>query len=171
MPERKDVITSKGNPLTLLGPELKIGEKAPDFQLINNDLQPVTLKNYGDKIKVISAVPSLDTNVCSIETHKFNELAAKMASNVVIITVSMDLPFAQKRWCGANGIDKVITLSDYKDHMFGTQYGIRIKELGLLARTIFILDKDNIIRYIQQVPETGHEPDYNDVLKALDTLK
>jgi len=165
--ERKAAVTFQGNPLTLLGPELKTGEKAPDFNLTTTDLKPVSLKDYQDKIKIISAVPSLDTNICSLETRKFNGLVAKMSPDVVILTVSMDLPFAQKRWCGANGIDKVITLSDYMDHSFGLAYGVRIKELGLLARTIFIVDKNNVIQYIQRVPEIAQEPNYDEVLNSL----
>ena len=126
---------------------------------------------YRGKICIISAVPSLDTPVCSIETRRFNEEAAKLGNDVVILTVSMDLPFAQKRWCAAEGIDRVVTLSDYRDKEFGKAYGVLIKELVLLARTVFVVDKQGVIRYIQQVKEQSTEPDYNAVLAAVNKLK
>jgi thiol peroxidase len=171
MQERPNAVTLRGKPLTLVGPELQVGDKAPDFRLMNTDLQPVTLKDFAGKIRIISSVPSLDTDVCSRETQKFNQLAAQMGDDVVILTVSMDLPFAQKRWCGAHGVDRVVTLSDYLDHSFGFNYGVRIKELGLLARVVFIVDRDGVIRYIQRVPEIAQEPDYDDVLRALARIR
>jgi thiol peroxidase len=171
MQERPNAVTLRGKPLTLVGPELQVGDKAPDFRLMNTDLQPVTLKDFAGKIRIISSVPSLDTDVCSRETQKFNQLAAQMGDDVVILTVSMDLPFAQKRWCGAHGVDRVVTLSDYLDHSFGFNYGVRIQELGLLARVVFIVDRDGVIRYIQRVPEIAQEPDYDDVLRALARIR
>jgi len=171
MQERPNAVTLRGKPLTLVGPELQVGDKAPDFRLMNPDLQPVTLKDFAGKIRIISSVPSLDTDVCSRETRRFNQLAAQMGDDVVILTVSMDLPFAQKRWCGAHGVDRVVTLSDYLDHSFGFNYGVRIKELGLLARVVFIVDRDGVIRYIQRVPEIAQEPDYDDVLRALARIR
>jgi thiol peroxidase len=170
MEEHSGIITLKGNPLTLLGPELKVGDKAPDFEVLNNDLQPVTLSSYQEKIRVIAAVPSLDTPVCDLETRRFNQAAGDLGPDVVILTISMDLPFAQKRWCGAAGVDKVITLSDHRQASFGTAYGVLIKELRLLARTIFVLDRKGIIRYIQVVKEIGKEPAYEPVLEAVKKL-
>ncbi len=170
MNERPGAVTFMGNPLTLLGPELKAGDKAPDFRMVNNDLKPVTLADFKGKIKVFSAVPSLDTPVCDTETRRFNLEAGKMPDNVVILTVSMDLPFAQKRWCGAAGIDKVDTLSDYQDRSFATAYGVLIKELKLLARCVFVVDATDTVRYIQLVREIASEPDYAAVLGAVEDL-
>jgi len=168
--ERSGKITMKGNPLTLLGPELKIGDMAPDVVLANNDLAPVPLSSYKGKICIISSVPSLDTPVCDMETRRFNEEAGELGDNVVILTVSMDLPFAQKRWCGAAGVDKVVTLSDYGDMSFGYAYGVLIKELKLLARSVFVLDREGIIQYIQLVKEVADEPDYQGILDAVKKL-
>lgn len=170
MLERKGIIAFKGNPFTLLGPELKVGDAAPDFTVVDNGLAPVSLSSYGNKIKVISAVPSLDTPVCDMETRRFNQEAASLPENVVVLTVSLDLPFAQKRWCGAAGIDRVTTLSDYQERSFGQAYGVLIKELKLLSRSIFVIDADDIVRYIQVVPEVTSEPDYAAVLAAVRTL-
>jgi len=138
MNERTGIITFKGNPLTLVGPELKVGDKAPAFTVVDNGLAPKTLADYSGKIKIISAVPSLDTPTCDTETRRFNQEAAGLPGNVVVLTISLDLPFAQSRWCGAAGIDKVVTLSDYRDRSFGNAYGVLIKELLLLGRAIFI---------------------------------
>lgn len=170
MNERPGIITFKGNPFTLLGPELKIGAKAPDFRVVDNGLAPVTLASYRGKIKVISTVPSLDTPVCDTETRRFNQEAAGFPDNVVVLTISLDLPFAQKRWCGAAGIDRVTTLSDYQERSFATGYGILIKELKLLSRAVFIIDADDMVRYIQIVPEVTSEPDYAAVTGAVKSL-
>lgn len=170
MTERTGIITFKGNPMTLLGPELKVGDKAPDFTVADNGLAPVTLAGSAGKIRVISAVPSLDTPVCDTETRRFNQEAAALPDNVVVLTVSLDLPFAQKRWCGAAGIERVTTLSDYRDRSFGLAYGVVIKELMLLSRAIFVIDAGNTIRYIQIVPEVTSEPDYAAVLKTVRDL-
>jgi thiol peroxidase len=162
--KRANIITMKGNPMTLLGPEIKIGDKAPDFTVLTGDLKPYTLKDAGDKIKIISVVPSLDTGVCELQTIRFNEEAADL-DNVVILTISVDLPYAQKRFCSSNNIDKVITLSDHKDLSFGLNYGFVIEELRLLSRGIIVLDKDNTVRYVEYVKEVSNHPDYDKALE------
>lgn len=171
MEERTGLITMMGNPLTLLGKALKVGDTAPDFTVIKNDMAPVSLSAFNGKICVISSVPSLDTSVCDMETRRFNLEAEGLGPDVVILTISMDLPFAQKRWCGAAGVERVVTLSDHRDASFGTAYGTLIKELRLLARCVFVIDKAGIIRYIQLVNEVTHEPDYEPILKAVKALK
>ena len=159
-------ITFKGNPVTLVGEQVKVGDAAPDFTVVDIALAAVNLATFGEKIKIISAVPSLDTPVCDTETRRFNREAAELPGDVAILTISLDLPFAQKRWCGAAGIDRVVTLSDYRDRSFALAYGVLIDELKLLSRSIFVLDRNNIIRYIQHVPEVTREPDYGEVLAA-----
>jgi thiol peroxidase len=166
MEERSAAVTRHGNPLTLVGQELGVGDAAPDLELLDNDLNAVKLSSFQGKICIISAVPSLDTPVCDMETRRFNEAAGKLGDDVVILTVSMDLPFAQKRWCGAAGVESVITLSDHRDAAFGTAFGVLIKELRLLGRSIFVLDRSGIIQYIQNVKELSEEPDYDAVLEA-----
>lgn len=163
--ERKGVVTFKGNPLTLLGPALKVGDKAPDFTVLANDLTPVSLKDTAGKPRLIAAVPSLDTGVCDAETRRFNEEAARLPG-VAVMTISMDLPFAQARWCGNAGIDRVKTYSDHRDASFGTAFGVLIKELRLLARSIFVLDKENTIRHIEIVPEVTTHPNYERAVAA-----
>lgn len=170
MSERSGIITFKGNPFTLVGPELKVGDKAPDFEVVDNGLAPTNLATYAGKIKIISSVPSLDTPVCDTETRRFNQDAAGLPGNVVVLTVSADLPFAQKRWCGAAGIDRVVTLSDYRSRSFAKNYGVLIQELLLLTRAIFVVDADDVIRYIQIVPEVTAEPDYAAVIAAAKAL-
>jgi len=170
MSERTGVVTFKGNPFTLIGPELKVGDKAPELNVVNNGLAPVTLASYAGKVKIISAVPSLDTPTCDTETRRFNQEAAALPGDVVVLTVSLDLPFAQARWCGAAGIDKVVTLSDYRERSFGNAYGVLIKELLLLTRAIFVVDASDTIRYIQIVPEITSEPDYAAVIAAAKAL-
>ncbi|MDT8302227.1 MAG: thiol peroxidase [Sedimentisphaerales bacterium] len=167
MAERKDVIKFKGNPLTLVGNELKVGDTAPEAEVLANDLSPVKLSGFGGKVCVICTVPSLDTPVCDIQTRKFNEQAASLGNDVVVLTISMDLPFAQQRWCGAANVENVQTLSDHQKAEFGTAYGILIKELRLLARTVFVVDKKGIIRYIEIVDEVTNEPDYEAALSAV----
>jgi thiol peroxidase len=166
MQERKGVITFKGTPFTLLGPEIKAGDKAPDFRVVDTSLAPVSLSDFKGKVKIISAVPSLDTPVCDTETRRFNQEAAKLPGDVVVLTVSLDLPFAQKRWCAAAGIDKVRTLSDYQDRSFADAYGVLIKELKLLSRSIFVVDANDTVRYVQHVKEVTEEPDYAAALEA-----
>jgi len=170
MEERTGITAFMGNPVTLLGPSLKAGEKAPDFLVVDNALSPVSLGDFRGKIKIISAVPSLDTPVCDMETRRFNQEAAELPENIVVLTVSLDLPFAQKRWCGAAGIDRVKTLSDYQERSFALAYGVLIKELKLLSRSIFVIDGADTIRYIQHVPEITAEPDYTAVIGAAKAL-
>ena len=167
MAERNDLVKFQGNPLTLVGTELKVGDSAPDAEVLANDLSPVKLSGFGGKVCVICTVPSLDTPVCDIQTRKFNEQAASLGDDVVVLTISMDLPFAQQRWCGAANVENVQTLSDHHTAEFGTAYGILIKELRLLARTVFVVDKEGIIRYIEIVEEVTNEPDYEAALSAV----
>jgi len=160
----------RGNPLTLLGSEIKVGDKAPDFLVLDNDSNPVSLENFKGRNLIIASVPSLDTPVCDLETHKFNDEAANLKPDALILTISMDLPFAQKRWCGAAGITKVKTLSDHRDASFGAAYGVLIKELRLLARAVFVVDKERTIRYAQLVNDIIREPNYKEVLDAVAKL-
>jgi thiol peroxidase len=170
MEERKGMITMKGNPLTLVGKALRVGDGAPDFGVLDNNLSPVNLGAYKGKVCVISAVPSLDTPVCDLETRRFNQEAANLSPDIVILTVSMDLPFAQKRWCGAASVDRVITLSDYRDASFGGAYGVLIKELRLLARAVFVVDRKGVIQHIEIVKELTQEPNYEAALQAARNL-
>jgi thioredoxin-dependent peroxiredoxin len=166
--ERPGATTLRGNPFTLIGPELKAGDPAPDFTLVDNSLKAVTLADTGSNVRIISVVPSLDTPVCDAQTKRFNEEAAKLP-NVDILTVSMDLPFAQKRWCGAFGVDKVKMLSDHRDASFGSQYGTLIKELRIESRAIFVLDQQNKVRYVEYVKEVADFPNYEAALAAVHT--
>jgi len=168
--ERKGITTMKGNPMTLVGPELKPGDKAPDFAVLDQTMAPKTLKDFDGKFKVISVTPSLDTPVCDLQIHWFNEDAANQPQDVAVLNISMDLPFAIKRFCATGGIDKAVALSDHRDASFGTNWGVLMKELRLLARSIFIVDKENVIRYAQIVPEQTAEPDYEAALSALKEL-
>ena len=170
MNERKGIVTMKGKPVTLTGTPVKVGQKAPDFEVVANDLSTVKLSSFAGKTCIIASVPSLDTSVCDIETRRFNEEAGKLGGDIVVLTISMDLPFAQKRWCGAAGIKNIQTLSDYRDASFGKAYGVLIKELRLLARAVFVVDKAGVVRYVQIVPEIATEPDYNAALKAVKEL-
>jgi thiol peroxidase len=170
MQERPGAVTLHGNPLTLIGNEIKIGGKAPDIELLDNELKPVKLSSFRGKVVVVSSVPSLDTPVCDMETRRFNAEAANLGSNVLILTISNDLPFAQKRWCGAAGVDKVKTLSDHREAAFGQAYGVLIKELRLLARSVFVLDAEGVVRYVQHVKEVSQEPDYAAVIAAVKKL-
>jgi thioredoxin-dependent peroxiredoxin len=163
--ERPGATTLKGNPLTLIGPELKPGDAAPDFTMVDNGLKPVTLQDTGNAVRIFSVVPSLDTPVCDAQTKRFNEEAARLPG-VEIYTVSMDLPFAQKRWCGAFGVDKVKMLSDHKDGSFGASWGTLIKELRIESRAIFVLNKDNSVRYVEYVKEVADFPNYDAALSA-----
>jgi len=155
--------------MTLVGPELKAGDKAPEFQAVDNGLKPVTLASTGNGVRIFSVVPSLDTPVCDAQTKRFNEESGKLP-NVSIYTFSMDLPFAQKRWCGAFGVDHVKMVSDHVSGSFGQSYGTLIKELRILSRAIFIVDKDNTIRYAEYVKEVGEHPNYESALAAVRTL-
>jgi thioredoxin-dependent peroxiredoxin len=165
MAERTGVTTMKGNPLTLVGNEIKVGDQAPDVTLVANDLSEVKLSSFKGKKVIISVVPSLDTPICDLQTKRFN-LEASNLGDVVILTVSKDLPFAQKRWCGAIGATAVKTLSDYRGN-FGETYGVLIKGLNLLARAIFVIDENGKVTYTQLVKEVATEPNYEEVLKAV----
>ncbi|MEA3297018.1 MAG: thiol peroxidase [candidate division Zixibacteria bacterium] len=170
MNERTDLITMKGDPLTLIGNEVKIGDAAPDFEVLNEKLEPVKLSSFKGKVVVLVSVPSVDTPVCDLETKRFNQEAGKLGDDLVILTISMDLPFAQKRWCAAAGVKNLQLLSDHRDASFGDSYGVLIKELRLLARTVFIVDRKGTTKYIQYVRETTQEPDYDDVLSAINKV-
>lgn len=158
-----------GNPMTLEGNELKVRDMAPDFTAIDNNMKPVSLKDTKG-VRILSVVPSLDTEVCDLETRTFNSKAAEIP-NVTIYTISMDLPFAQARWCGAHGVDKVITLSDFKDRLVGKNYGTYIKELGLLTRAVFVIDSNNKITFVEYVPEVTNQPNFDKVLEAAKAAK
>jgi thiol peroxidase len=170
MEKRTGVVTFHGKPLTLIGPELQVGDKAPNFHVVDNDLKPMTLADFAGKVVVLSAVPSLDTPVCDMETRRFNMEAQKLGDEVQILTLSMDLPFAQKRWCGQAGVQNVRTLSDYQEASFGSAYGVLIDGLRLLARAVFVVDKEGVIRFVHIVPELTNEPDYGAVLDAIRKL-
>jgi thiol peroxidase len=163
--ERKGAVTMRGNPLTLLGPEIKAGQKAPDFHSMDKGLAPIGLDKFKGKVKIISVVPSIDTPVCDAQTRRFNEEASKLG-DVQVLTVSMDLPFAQARWCGAAGVDKITMISDFKDRDFGNKYGVLIKELGLLARAVFVVDKNDNVTHAEYVKEVASHPDYEATLAA-----
>lgn len=160
----------KGNPLTLVGKGVNAGEMAPDFEVVANDLSAVRLSSFRGKICLILSVPSLDTGVCDLQTRKFNEQAKALGGDVVVLTISMDLPFAQKRWCGAAGVKNVQTLSDHRKAEFGNAFGVLIKELRLLARAVFVVDAKGVVRYIQIVDELTNEPDYDAALGAMKKL-
>lgn len=166
MEERTGVFTAGENALTLLGPEVKVGDAAPGFTASGEGLKQVSLDDFAGKVKIIASVPSLDTGVCSDETQKFNEIAASLSDDIVILTISMDLPFAQARWCGAHEVDKVETASDFKTREFGDSYGVHVKENGLLARAVFVLDKDNMVRHVEYVPQIAQLPDFDAAVSA-----
>ena len=158
-------VTFAGNPVTLLGNQLKVGEKAPNFTVLTNDLSEVTLNDSKGYVRLISVVPSIDTGVCDAQTRRFNEEAAKL-DNVKVLTVSVDLPFAQKRWCGSNGIENVQTLSDHRDLSFGEAFGVAIKELRLLARSVFVVDSNGLVTYAEYVDEVTEHPNYEAAIEA-----
>lgn len=168
--ERPNGTTMKGSPLTLIGSALRVGDKAPAFTARTLDLKPFSLDDTKGKIRIFSAVPSLDTPVCDAETRRFNVEAAKLGDKVEIVTISMDLPFAQKRWCAAAGIDKVKVVSDYFDRSFSQAYGTLIKELHLSSRAVFIVDDKDTVRYVEYVPEIADQPDYERILAAAKSL-
>ena len=163
-------VTSNNNPVTLLGKEVTVGDKAPDFTVLSNGLRPVTLNDSKGKIRLISVVPSIDTGVCSAQTRKFNEEATSLGDDVEVLTISVDLPFAQARWCAAEGIGNVQTLSDHRDLSFGEAYGVVMKELRLLARSIFVVDKDDKVTYVEYVSEGTDHPDYEKAIEAVKEL-
>lgn len=167
----KKKITFKGNPVTLVGRVVKKETRAPDFRVVSSDLKEVKLSDFSGRIKIITSLPSLDTAVCDLQVKEFNKRALTLSSEVVILGISKDLPFAQKRFCQANDIKNVVVLSDYKFSSFGINYGLLIKELGLLARAVNIVDKNDIVRYIQIVEELTTPPDYEEALKNLDEIQ
>ncbi len=168
---QKAATTMKGNPVTLYGPAPEVGEKAPVFTALDNGLNPVSLDAYKGKPILLSIVPSLDTGVCDQQTRRFNEEASKFSDDTVVLTVSMDLPFAQARWCGAAGVERVVTLSDHRDADLGTKFGLLIRELRLLNRSIFVLDRDLTIVYREVVTENTDHPDYDAALDALRSVE
>ncbi len=170
MRERAGLVTMRGNPVTLQGEEIKVGNPAPDFVVLANDLKPVQFSSFQGKICVISSVPSLDTPVCHASTVRFNQEASRLDPGVEILIISMDLPFAQKRWCTATGVREVNTLSDHRDGSFGTAYGVLIKDLRLLARAVFVIDRGGIVQYVELVKEIAEEPDFEAVLGVVKKL-
>ncbi len=170
MKERTGLVTLMGNPVTLVGDEINVGDKAPNFIVVDNKLTPVELSSFQGKTCIISSVPSLDTPVCDTSTRKFNEQAAELGPDVVLLTISMDLPFAQARWCGAAGIERVQTLSDHREASFGTAFGLLMKEVRLLARAQFVVDKEGVVRYARIIPEVAEEPDLAPVINAAKAL-
>lgn len=163
-------VTFKGNTVTLLGNEVKSGDKAPNFTVLANNLSEVTLDDTKGQVRLIISVPSLDTGVCDAETRRFNEEASSLG-NVKVLTVSVDLPFAQSRWCGANGIENVQTLSDHRDLSFGEAYGVAIQELRLLARAVFVVDSSDTVTYAEYVSEVTNHPNYEAALEAARNAK
>ncbi len=171
MNERTNAITFKGKPLTLLGYDIKVGDAVPDVTLRDSGLSQVTLSSFEGKVCVISTVPSLDTPTCDAQTRRFNQEATKLGDDVVVITVSVDLPFAQGRWCGAAGVENIVVLSDYFDRSLGQAFGVLIKELQLLARAVFVINREGVVDYVQIVNEMTEEPDYQAVLEAIEKAR
>ncbi|HSB33004.1 MAG TPA: thiol peroxidase, partial [Nitrospirota bacterium] len=165
--ERSGVITMKGKPLTVIGPDVRAGDRAPAFSVLDENLNSVSLADFAGKTKLISVTPSLDTPVCDLQLRRFNREAATMPRDVVVLNISMDLPFAVSRFCATAGIDRAKALSDHRNASFGAAYGVLIKELRLLARSIFIIDKNDVVRYKEIVPEQSNHPDYEKALRAL----
>ncbi len=163
-------VTFKGGPVTLLGTEVKVGEKAPNFTVLANNMSPRQLSDYKGKVKIISVFPSIDTAVCATQTRTFNKRASELSKDIAILCISNDLPFAQSRFCAAEGIDRVETFSDYRDVDFGTKYGFLIKELRLQARGVVVIDQNDNIRYIEYVPEVTNEPNYDAAIEAAKKL-
>ncbi|GIX07099.1 MAG: putative thiol peroxidase [Candidatus Poribacteria bacterium] len=167
MAEFTGLVTFRGNPLTLVGNEVNVGDTAPDFEIASSLAERKRLSDFAGKVRVLNVVPSLDTSVCSTQTQKFDRFAKELGEDVVVLTISMDLPPAQARWAQEHQADHVVLLSDYLDHSFGLAYGVRIKELGVLARSVFVVDRDGKVVYKQIVPETVEEPDYEPVIEAV----
>jgi len=168
--ERKNVVTIFGNAVTLIGPELKVGDKAPGFKVVNREMKEEGLSDYEGRIKIISVTPSLDTPVCDLQARRFNQELASLPEDVIVLNMSVDLPFAIERFCTTAGIDKVKALSDHRETSFGTAYGVLMKESRLLARSIFVIDKEDVIRYIEIVPEVTSHPDYEKAIEAVKEL-
>ena len=170
MKEKERTVTMKGKTLTLIGEEIRVGRRAPEFTALDGDLREVHFSTYKGKTCIIASLPSLDTEVCDIETRKFNEAAAALGEDFVVLVISMDLPFAQKRWCGASGVERVLVLSDHKDGSFGKAYGLLIKELRLLARAVVVVDVKGFVRYREIVEDLTKEPDYEAAIAAARTF-
>ncbi|HKK82366.1 MAG TPA: thiol peroxidase [Prolixibacteraceae bacterium] len=170
MSERKGMVTFAGNPVTLTGNPIKVGDKAPDFTGINQSLEPVKLSSFAGKTVVIAVYPSIDTGVCQKQNHQFNKIASEMG-DVVVLSVSLDLPFAQKRYCAAEGLDSIVTLSDHREREFGEKYGYLMKELALLARGTVVIDKEGTVQLVEIVPEVTEEPDYDAALEVIKKIK
>ncbi|HVN75108.1 MAG TPA: thiol peroxidase [Thermoanaerobaculaceae bacterium] len=171
MHARHGFVTFLGTPMTLVGQPPQIGSKAPEFTALRGDMTPYSLSQAAGKVVVINSVPSLDTSVCAMQTRRFNQEAAALGDGVKVLVISMDLPFAQKRFCATEGIANLETLSDHRDAGFGTGYGLLIKELRLLARSVLAVDGNGVLRYVQLVPEVSHEPNYDDALAAIKALR
>jgi thioredoxin-dependent peroxiredoxin len=170
MTERSGAVTVKGNPVTLVGTPISVGAPAPDFTALKGDLSPYSLAGTRGHVTIINSMPSLETAVCANQARRFNTEAAGLGSNVKVLAVSMDLPFAQGRFCSTEGIENVITLSDHRDASFGQAFGLLIKELRLLARSVVVVDREGVVRYVELVPEVGQEPDYEAALAAARNL-
>lgn len=168
--ERTGAAAFKGNPITLIGPELKVGDQAPDFLINKSLVESVSLKDFAGKVKLISVIPSIDTGVCDAQTRRFNVEASTLGENVAVLTVSVDTPFAQSRWCGAAGVDQVVMLSDFKSHDFGEAYGVYIKEFGLDMRSIFVIDANDTIQYVEYLTEMTEHPNYDQAVAAVKAL-
>lgn len=167
---RQGIVSIYGKPLTLIGNALTVEDRAPDFMVLDGELNEVRLEDFSGKIKMISVTPSLDTPVCDLQLRRFNHEASSMPGDVVVINISMDLPFAVKRFCATAGIDHAKAFSDHRDASFGTAYGVLIEEQRLLARSLFIVDKFNRIRYAEIVPDLSSHPDYERALNELRSL-
>lgn len=164
--ERTGIFAAGDNALTLLGPEIKVGQKAPAFTVSGAGLKPISLSDSAGTVRIIASVPSLDTGVCSDETKKFSEIANSLPEGIQVLTISMDLPFAQARWCGANGVENVTTASDFKERLFGDSYGVHIKESGLLARAVFVVDKTDTVTHVEYLPQIAQLPDFDAAVEA-----
>lgn len=169
--ERSGVVTLAGNPVTLIGSEVRVGDIAPNFEVLSNDRSKVTLEDSKGKIRIITCVPSLDTGVCDVQTRKFNEAASELGNDVEVLTISVDLPFAQSRWCGVAGVNRVQTLSDHYNMSFGTAYGTYMKEHRLECRAVFVVDDRDIVTYAEYVPEVTDQPNYEAALDAVKSIK
>lgn len=164
--ERTGEVTMKGNPLTLLGPRIEANEDAPEFRALKDLKTEVKLSDTTGKVRILLSVPSLDTPVCSLETKRFNDEAKNLGNDILVQVISVDTPFAMSRWCGAEGVNNVQTLSDFRDHDFGKKYGVEIKDLGIYARAAFVVDRQGVVVYSEYVPEVAQEPNYSAILEA-----
>lgn len=169
MKEDKTKVTFGGSPLTIVGEPIKVGDKAPDFTVLSASLEPVKLSDYDGKVRILAIYPSIDTGVCAAQNRRFNEEANKL-ENVVVLSISCDLPFAQSRFCAAEGLDNIITLSDHKETDFGLKYGFLLKELRLLSRGTVIIDKEGIVKFVEYVSEVTNEPNFDAAIKAVNEI-